>query len=278
MDILRIEHLSKNYDDFSLKDVNITMPQGSIMGLIGENGAGKSTTIKAMLHLIRPDAGTVFMMGKEYRENDKELKEHIGTVLDRCCFPEEMTAKEVEKVLKHIYRTWDHAGYQDYLKKFSIPGGKMIKHFSRGMKMKLSLAAALSHDTRLLILDEATSGLDPVVRDEILDILREFIMDETHGVLISSHIVSDLEKICDYITFIQDGTVLFSENKDELMEKYCVVKCRKEELEALEPSALIGMREHAFGVEALVERSAVPADILSDAAGIEEIMLHFSKR
>lgn len=276
MDILRLEHLSKDYGDFKLTDVNIRIPQGCIMGLIGENGAGKSTTIKAMLDLVHKDEGKVYMFGKEYREDNRELKEHIGVAMDSSCFSDELNVKEVGKIMKCLYRTWNDQRYRKYIKSFAIPEKKPVKHFSNGMKMKLSIAVALSHDTKLLILDEATSGLDPVVRNELLDTFMEFIQDEGHSIFISSHILSDLEKICDYITYIHKGKVLFSENKDDLMEMYRVVKCDKKELELLDTDAVIGSRSNAFGVEALVKSNAVPAVMLSDAAGIEEVMLYFS--
>lgn len=278
MDILRTEHLSKDYGDFKLRDVNIRIPKGCIMGLIGENGAGKSTTIKAILELIHRDGGKVWMFGKEYHADDRALKEHIGVAMDHCCFSDELTAAETGKFMKHIYRTWSSIAYENYIKRFAIPEKKPVKKLSNGMKMKLSIAVALSHDTKLLILDEATSGLDPVVRNQLLDILLEFIQDEEHSILVSSHILSDLEKVCDYITYIHEGEVLFSENKDELMEKYRVVKCSLQDLEVLEPSAVVGSRKHAFGVEALVESAYVPEGMLSEAAGIEEIMLYFGKR
>lgn len=278
MDILQLEHLSKNYGDFSLKDVNIRIPQGCIMGLIGENGAGKSTTMKAMLGLIHKDSGKVRMFGKEYREDDRELKEHIGVAMDNSCFSDELTAGDVSKIMKNIYRTWDDSRFMEYMKKFSLPKHKAVKCFSNGMKMKLSIAVALSHDTKLLILDEATSGLDPVIRNELLDILMEFIQDEAHSIFISSHILSDLEKICDYITYIHKGKVLFSENKDELMEMYRIVKCSKEDFKVLEQSAVVGSRENIFGMEALVKSEYVPDGMVSDAAGIEDVMLYFSRK
>lgn len=278
MDILRLEHLCKDYGDFKLEDINLCIPSGCIMGLIGENGAGKSTTIKAMLELIHRDGGEVYLFGKPYHETDIDRKEYIGVAMDNSCFSDELTAKEVGKIMKNIYHTWKEEKYRAYLEKFAIPQNKAIKRFSNGMKMKLSIAVALSHDTRLLIMDEATSGLDPVVRDELLDELREFIQDEEHSVLVSSHILSDLEKICDYITYIHKGKVLFSENKDDLLEMYRIVKCSREELKQFPKEAVIGKREHAFGVEALVKAGFVPDTVWAEAAGIEDIMLYFSRR
>lgn len=278
MDILRLENLGKDYGDFKLKDVNIRIPQGCIMGLIGENGAGKSTLIKTMLDLVHRDSGNVRMFGKEYREDDLEMKEHIGVVMDGFCFSDELSVENIGKIMEHIFKTWDVGRFQSYVKNFALPLKKPVKDFSRGMKMKLTIAVAMSHDTRLLILDEATSGLDPVVRQEMLDAFLEFIQSEENSVFISSHILSDLEKVCDYITYLHDGQVLFSENKDELIEMYRIVKCSGEALDRLDKRAVAGVRKHTFGIEALVRSEAVPDGMLSDAAGIEDIMLFFSKR
>lgn len=274
---LRLSHISKQYQTFRLQDVNLVVPKGSIMGFIGENGAGKSTTMKAMLGLIHPDEGKVYVDGKEFTGNEREIKEHIGVVMDSACFSEELDAKELGGVMRRIYRTWDSGKYGKLLKEYKIEETKKIKDYSRGMKMKLSIIVALSHDSRLLVLDEATSGLDPVVRDDLLDIFLDFIQDEEHSIWLSSHILSDLEKVCDYITFIQNGRVLFSENKDELLEKYRIVKGSMRQIRELEPSAVIGIQENAFGAEALVLADEIPAGMVSDKAGIEDIMLFHVK-
>lgn len=277
VEALKIEHLSKRYKDFALEDVSISLPCGSIMGFIGENGAGKTTTMKAMLGLIGKDGGTIEVFGKPFDGTDKAQKEYIGVVMDSICFSDELNAKDINLIMKNVYRTWDEKKYFNWIKNFRIDEKKKIKEYSRGMTMKLSLAVALSHDTRLLILDEATSGLDPVVREQILDVFLEFIQDEGHSIFISSHILSDLEKVCDYVTFIHKGKIRFSMNKDELLEKYVVLKCSKEELKKIRTSAIISEKENAFGAEALVERSAVPAGLVADHASIEDIMVFFVK-
>lgn len=273
---IAVRNLTKAYDGFTLDHIGFTLPGGCIMGLIGENGAGKSTTIKLLLGLIDRDEGYFTLLGKSGDEIDAALKENIGVVMDDCCFPETLTAKQVGSVLRSVYKTWDTKKYKAYLKEFSLPEGKPVKEFSRGMKMKLSIACALSHDTKLLILDEATSGLDPVVRDKILDTFLDFIQDEQHSILMSSHIVSDLEKVCDYITFLHQGKVVFSEEKDRLLEMYGVLKCTPEQLNGLPDSAVVAKRGGLFGVEALVRRNKMPGGLVVDRAGIEDIMLYFT--
>lgn len=275
MEALRIENLTKKYQGFALDNVTFSLPKGSIMGFIGENGAGKTTTIKAMFEMIKRDSGKIFFLGKEYSEKDKSLKEHIGIVMDGVCFAEELNAKEVNKCLKKIYKTWKEETFFEWLKRLSLKPEQIIKEYSRGMTMKLSLAAALSHDTKVLVLDEATSGLDPVVREQMLDVFMEFIQDEEHSILMSSHILSDLEKICDYITFIHDGKILFSMEKDELLEKYQIVKGNESELAVLEEEAVIGKRKNAFGMSALVETDRIPDGMVKEKAGIEDIMLYY---
>ena len=217
---LEIEHLSKDYGSFRLEDVSFAIPGGTIMGLIGENGAGKSTTIKCILNLIRRDGGTIRVLGMDNLQEERSAKEAIGVVLDESTFHDTLRPTEVGQVLKHLYKSWDAPLFAQYLDKFGLPRKKTIKEFSKGMKTKLSIAAALSARPRLLILDEATSGLDPVVRDEILDEFLTFIQDEDHAVLISSHITSDLEKAADYVTYLHRGRVAVQGAKDELLETY----------------------------------------------------------
>ena len=200
---LTISGLTKTYKDFVLDSVSFDVPEGSIVGLIGENGAGKSTTINAALGLIKKDAGYISIMGKDELDND--TKEQIGVVFDGSNYPEILSPKRLNRVMKNIYHSWDERTYMSLLKKFSLPADKQISQFSKGMKMKLAISVALSHNSKLLILDEATSGLDPVIRDDILDMLLDFVQDEEHSILVSSHITSDLEKIADYIVFIHDG-------------------------------------------------------------------------
>lgn len=253
--ILEIRGLTKHYEEFSLQDINLSLPYGCIMGVMGENGAGKSTTIKAILGLIYPDGGEIRMFGEDIREAGGRLRDEVGVVMDGLNLPNSINALEAGKVMSGLYRRWDMELYRSYLDQFSISRKKKIKDYSRGMKMKLSMAIALSHGARLLILDEPTSGLDPVIREEILDILREFVMDEEHSVLISSHIISDLEKTADYAAFLHEGRLKLCEEKDRLLEEYRIMKGSKEEIREAEESGIlkvIGIRENQFGAEALV--------------------------
>lgn len=270
---LDLVNVTKRYRDFTLDHVNIQLPSGCIMGFIGENGAGKTTTIKLILDLIRRDEGTITILGEDNLTGMKTLRENLGVVMEDSFFPENLTAANVNQILKRVYSTWNEGKFNALLKQFSIPDKKTIKEYSKGMKMKLSIAAALSHDSRLLILDEATSGLDPIIRDEILDVFLEFIQDETHSIFISSHIISDLEKICDYITFIHKGEIIFSSNKDELLDSHGILKCSEADFKTVNPLAVKGYRKNHFGVEALVVKDMVEGDFLIDHAGIEEIML-----
>ena len=277
MNALELRNLTKQYDGFSLGPVNLALPSGCIMGFIGENGAGKSTTIKLILNLIRRDGGEISILGQTLNNKNPVLKEQIGVVMDESSFPDNLSMKNIDLILKNCYQTWSSERFFRYCKKFDIPEKKVIREYSRGMKMKLSIAVALSHDSRLLILDEATSGLDPVVRDEILDVFLEFIQDERNSIFISSHIISDLEKICDYITFIHKGQILLCEEKDVLLEQYAIAHCTKEQFSALSADAVIGARQNTFGVDALVLRHRIPRDIASDPASLEDIMLYYVK-
>ncbi len=277
MDAIQTKGLCKHYPDFTLENIDLTLPHGCIMGLIGENGAGKSTLIKLLLGLVPADGGEAQVLGSDDVLNNCALKEHIGVVMEDCGFPENLTLTNVNAVLKRSYRTWDESRFLDYAKRFQLPGKKPIKDFSRGMRMKLSIAAALSHDSRLLLLDEATSGLDPVVRDEMLDVFLDFIQDEQNSILISSHIISDLEKACDYIAFMHKGRMLFIQPKDELLRAYVLAKAPAAELRALLPEAVVGVRESAFGAEALIRRDALPQGMAYEPATLEEIMLYHVK-
>lgn len=269
---LKLENVTKEYKDFKLDNISVNVPRGVIMGFIGENGAGKSTTIKLILDLLRRDAGIITVLGTDVCEL-KSIKEKIGVVMDESCFPENLNVEEINKIMKRIYSTWNEERFFEYMKKFSIVERKPVKEYSRGMKMKLSIAVALSHDSEILIMDEATSGLDPIVREEILDIFLDFIQDETHSIFMSSHIISDLEKICDYITFIHKGRIIFSEPKDVLIDDYGILKCSEEELKEVSPGAVKGIRKNKFGVEALVLKNEISARHVVDRANIEDIML-----
>lgn len=276
---LTISGLTKTYPDFVLDHVSFTVPSGSIVGLIGENGAGKSTTIHAALGLIQKEAGHAVILGKE--ELDAETREQIGVVFDGSNYPEILSPKKISRVMKHIYRSWDEPAYLRLLKQFSLPPDKPIRQFSKGMKMKLAITAALSHHSKLLILDEATSGLDPVIRDDILDMLLDFVQDEEHSILISSHITSDLEKIADYIVFIHDGKVVFSKPKDELTEQYGIIKCGAAQFDAIEKSDIIVSRKMDYEWQVLIsDRDKMQKkykDALIVPAAIDEIMLLYIK-
>lgn len=266
-----VNNISKKYDEFSLENVSFNLPKGCIMGFIGENGAGKSTTIKIILDLVKSDNGNVKVLGDNAK--NANIREDIGVVFDENCFPEELNADNLKCSLKHIYKNWDSNVFDNYMNRFSIPCNKSLKDFSRGMKMKLAIAIALSHGARLLVLDEATSGLDPIVREQILDVFMEFIQNEENSILLSSHIISDLEKVCDYITFIHEGKILLSMEKDMLMDEYGLLKCSKQELENIPRSAIERVRENQFGVEALVKRSKISRKFSTDKASLEDIML-----
>lgn len=277
MNALEIKNLTKTYQDFRLENLTLTLPTGCIMGLIGENGAGKSTTIKLILNMIHKESGSITILGKDNQENISLIKEDVGVVMDEVGFPECLTAKQVGKIMKDTYRNWEAGTYQEYLKKFSVPENKPFKDFSKGMKMKLGIAVAMSHDPKLLILDEATSGLDPVVRDEVVELLSEFTREESHSILISSHIVSDLERLCDYIAFLHKGRLVLCEEKDALLEEYGVMHCTAGMLRELRPGAVKGKRETAYGVEAIVKRDAVPAGTELSPISIEELFVFMIK-
>lgn len=274
MNALEIRSLQKHRKGFSLDGINLTLPAGCIMGLIGENGAGKTTTIKLMLDMIRKDGGTVRILGKDSAEISKE---DIGVVLDEVGLPTCLTACQVDKIMSKAYTQWSSDEFFAYLKRLNVPENKAFSALSRGMKMKLGIACALSHKAKLLILDEATSGLDPIVRDEVIDILLDFTRDEEHSVLISSHIVSDLEKICDYIAFLHKGRLMLCEEKDRLYEQYGIIRCDEKTLSAIEPSAVIGKRVSAFRVEAIVRRDTVPEGVSIAPVGIEELFIFMVK-
>lgn len=277
MNALEIRDLCKSYPGFSLQNLTLTLPQGCIMGLIGENGAGKSTTIRLILEMAQKDSGSIRILGKDNTENISLAKEDIGVVLDEVGFPECLTARQVGNIMKNTYRNWDMDVYKKYMKELALPENKEFKEFSRGMKMKLGIAVALSHNPKILILDEATSGLDPVIRDEVLDIFSEFTRDENHAVLMSSHIVSDLEKICDYIAFLHKGRLLLCEEKDRIMEEYGILRCSADQMAALDPAAVKGKKESAYGVEAIVERDKVPATLQLSPVDIEQLFIFMVK-
>ena len=275
---IEIKNLTKNYKDFSLDNISLTLPSGCIMGLIGENGAGKSTTLKLILNMIKRDGGEIKIMGRDNREAAKLLKEDIGVVPDEIGLPAVLTAKQVGNIMANIFRNWDAEAYAQYLEKLSVPEKKKYSELSRGMKMKLGIAIAMSHHPKLLILDEPTSGLDPVIRDEVVDMFNDFTRDESHSILISSHIVSDLEKLCDYIAFIHKGRLMLCEEKDRLKEEYKIVRGSKETVSGIPAGSVIGKKETPYGVEAIVHKSAVPSGIEAGAVDIEQLFVFMVRK
>ena len=274
-----VQDLCKRFGDFTLDHVSFRVPQGRIIGFIGENGAGKSTTIRLILNDLKKEGGHITLFGTDHLV--PSLKEDIGVVFDECNFHDEFTASDIEKVLSGVYRSWDHALFAEYLEQFKLPKKKPVGSFSRGMKMKLSLICALSHHPKLLILDEATSGLDPVVRDEILDLFLEFIQDEEHAIFFSSHITSDIEKIADYVILIHQGKIIFEESKDDLIYHYGILKCGKDAFASLSPDDYLIHRETSMSVECLVrDKEAIRhkyKDVIVDNATLEDIMLFYIK-
>ena len=277
MNALEIRNLTKSYPGFMLDNLNLTLPSGCIMGLIGENGAGKSTTIKLILDMIHKDSGSITIFGKDNGDNIELTKEDIGVVMDEVGIPECLTVKQIGNVMKHTFHNWDNTEYFRLVQKFALPDKKQFKEFSRGMKMKLGIAIAMSHNSKLLILDEATSGLDPIVRDEVVEMFSDFTRDENHSILISSHIVSDLEKLCDYIAFLHKGKLLLCEEKDLLLAEYGLIHCTADDLKALPTDAVKYKKENTYGVEAMVLRNAVPSGISISPITIEELFVFMVK-
>ena len=278
-----IENLSKAYPGFALSEVSMTLPRGSIMGFIGENGAGKTTTIKLILNMLHRDSGSVRILGKDNIKEEKAVKERLGVVLGDLNLPETMNGLKINSMMSGIYPGWEEDVFFSNLERFGLPKNRKIKAYSRGMKMKLSIAIALSHGAELLLLDEPTSGLDPIIRDEILDIFLDFIQDENHSIFVSTHIVEDLEKIADYITFIHKGRIILSEEKDSLLERFVILKGPKEGFAAFDRSELIGYKENRFGAEAKAEakvwrkKEAGAAGLVADPVRIQDIMLYYVK-
>lgn len=278
---IEVKGLCKTFEDFALKDVSFALPGGCIMGLIGENGAGKTTTLKCLLGLLRRDGGDISLLGCDPWSQPRQAKEEVGVVLDDCFFHDSLRPRDVSAILAPVFPAWDEGLFRDYLDKFQLPWKKTVKELSRGMRMKLSLSAALAHRPRLLILDEATAGLDPVVRDDILEELLAFVSDEDHAVLLSSHITGDLEKIADYITYLHQGQVILSAPKDDILEQYGQVGCSAAQLSALEPELLTRVRRGEFGCHALVaDRAAfqrVHPELSVEPVTLDDIMLFVGK-
>ena len=279
---IEISGLTKKYYGCTLDSISFNVPKGTIMGFIGQNGAGKTTTIKALLNIIAPDSGSIKMLGLDCYENEYEIKEQLAAVFDEIPFHESMTANSLNIMFGGLYKNWNSDTYFNYLDRFGLPRKKKIGKFSKGMKMKLQIATALSHGAKLLIMDEATTGLDPVVRNEILDIFREYLQDEENSILMSSHITSDLEKIADCVTFIDKGKILLTGYKDEILDSHAVIKCTKEDYKKLGKDEYISARLNDFGAEVMVsDRSEAKRnhpDLIIEKTTLEDIMLFYVNR
>lgn len=281
--ILELHQLSKTFpkSNFTLDSLSFSIPYGSIMGFVGENGAGKTTTIGCILNTVIKDSGIVTLFGREMLDGDTDMREKIGVVYDGDNFPAYWTARQLAKVMGGLYSQWDDALFQKYLERFHLPAGQKIKCYSRGMSMKLAIAAALSHHPQLLILDEATSGLDPVMRDEILDVFLDFVQEEDHSILLSSHITSDLEKIADYITFIHNGKLIMTASRNDLLYNYGVLRCKESQYLALDPKDILACRKRDFQIDVLVaDRTKAERKykgVVADHVSIDEIMLLLGK-
>ena len=279
---IEIDGLTKKYDGFTLDNISFNVPKGSIMGFIGQNGAGKTTTINSLLNIIKKDSGTIRILGLDNEKNEIAIKEQIAAVFDELPFHDQLNANHISIILRDIFKEWDNEKYLEYLDRFALPRKKKIGQFSKGMKMKLQIAAALSHNAKLLIMDEATTGLDPVVRNEILDIFLEYLQDENHSILMSSHITSDLEKIADSVTFIDRGKLLLTGYKDDILETHGVMKCSVDNYKQIDEADIISARIIDFGAEIMVSDKKLCSQkysgIIMDNTTLEEIMLFYVNR
>lgn len=277
MNAIEIKGLTKDYGGFKLDKLDLTLPGGCILGLIGENGAGKSTTIKLILDMIKRDGGSIRILGRDNSKEIRLIKEDVGTVFDDVGIPDCLNARQVGKIMRGTFKNWSDKDYDALLRGLDVPLDKPFGKFSRGMKMKLGLAVAMSHNAKLLLLDEATSGLDPLARDEVLDILNDFTREEDHSILLSSHIVSDLEKICDYIAFLHKGKLILFEEKDALLAEYGVIHCTEQRLSELDQSAIKHKKITPYSAEAIVKRNAVPRGTEISPVSIEELFVQTDK-
>lgn len=276
---IEIKGVTKRYDGFTLDSINFTVPKGCIMGFIGQNGAGKTTTIRSLLNITNTDGGEIRLLGLDHLEHETEIKKRIAVVFDELPFHDVFTAKDMARIFEGLYEEWDNSVYQQYLERFGLPVKKKIGQFSKGMKMKLQIACALSHNAELLIMDEATTGLDPVVRDEILHIFQEYLQSGECSILMSSHITSDLEKIADMVTFIDKGKILLTGYKDEILENHGILKCSKEQVSVIDENDIVSVRVNGFGAEVMLSdrTDAVYkySDFAVDPASLDDIMLYY---
>jgi ABC-2 type transport system ATP-binding protein len=277
--ILELQDVTKKFpkSQFCLEKVSFALPKGAIMGFVGENGAGKTTTIGCILNTLKKDNGTIKLFGKELSDNDIDIKEQIGVVYDASNFSGSLTPNNLSDIMQGIYKQWNNKIYKNYLDAFKLPLKQKISTFSKGMTMKLAIAVAIAHSPKLLVLDEATSGLDPVVRDDILEVFLEFVQDDSRSILLSSHITSDLEKVADYITFIHNGKILLSTSKDELMYKYGVLQCKSSQFEQVNKKDILAYRKRDYQIDVLVNdidvmRRKYPS-FITDKVGIDDILL-----
>lgn len=275
--VIELHNVSKKYDDFFLDNVSFDIERGGICGFVGQNGAGKTTTIKLLLDMINKDSGEIRVFGDDIHTNGKALKDKIGVVFDEMGFHDFMTPKQINKMFKNIYHNWNEDEFFGYLKRFSLPANKKCGDYSRGMRMKLQIAVAMSHNAELLIMDEPTSGLDPIVRSEILQIFQEFVMEENHTILFSSHITSDLERIADEVIFINGGKIILTGNKDELLENYGIVKCNKSQLDMIDKQDIVSVRSSSFCEEVMVKNKksfmSKYKNFVMDNATLEDILV-----
>ena len=280
--VIELENVTKDYGDFKLDNVTFSVPEGSVCGFIGQNGAGKTTTINLVLDIIKRNSGEIRLFGESIDSGSAGLRENIGVVFDEMGFHDFMTCRDINIMMKNIYKNWDEKVFFDYLKRFSLPSKKACGSFSRGMRMKLQIAVALSHNAKLIVMDEPTSGLDPVVRNEMLDIFREYVVEENHSILLSSHITTDIEKIADKVVFINGGKIVLSGNKDEILENHGILKCKKDELETISKSIIVNSDIGPYGAEVLVNDRRVAQklypDMVIESAQLEQIMIHYIGR
>ncbi len=269
MNAIELRNVTKRYQNFILEDINLAIPEGMIVGLVGENGAGKSTTIELILNVIKANEGEIFVFGER---NEVLNKNEVGVVIDEAFFPDTFRIKEIEQMMKRTYQNWDSKLYFTYIERFQIPTKKKLKEFSKGMKMKLMLIVALCHEAKLLLLDEPTTGLDIMVREEFLDLFLEFTRNEKNTILISSHIVSDLEKICDYIAFLHKGKLVLMEEKDELLNQYAILKVTKEEKEDVPEEAIVRMIQKSYGYDLLVKKEELAEAFQTEHTTLEDII------